>query len=118
MEQNASLKKEVAVAERKLIARNERIQSLETLLQDAQEKLISQNQKFEAQLQAVRERLEQARTQKSQNSMAALSFGRIAKPLRGGGSAVENTQGMDDPTSPTDKRDKRSSWLPFINGRT
>ena len=45
VEQNASLKKEVALAERKLIARNERIQSLETLLQDAQEKLISQNQK-------------------------------------------------------------------------
>ncbi|CAO3594903.1 unnamed protein product [Absidia cylindrospora] len=106
VEQNASLKKEVAVAERKLITRNERIQSLEVLLQDAQDKLISQNQKFEAQLQAVRERLEQARTQKSQNSMAAMSFGRIAKPLRGGGSAVENG---DTPTSPTDKRDKRSS---------
>lgn len=45
MEQNASLKKEVALAERKLIARNERVQNLETLLQDAQEKLISQNQK-------------------------------------------------------------------------
>ncbi|ORZ22383.1 kinesin heavy chain [Absidia repens] len=115
VEQNASLKKEVAVAERKLITRNERIQSLEVLLQDAQDKLISQNQKFEAQLQAVRERLEQARTQKSQNSMAAMSFGRIAKPLRGGGSAVENG---DTPTSPTDKRDKRSSWIPgFMNGR-
>jgi kinesin family protein 5 len=115
VEQNASLKKEVAVAERKLIARNERIQSLETLLQDAQEKLISQNQKFEAQLQAVRERLEQARSQKSQNSMAALSFGRIAKPLRGGGSAVEPSE---MPTSPTDKRDKRGSWIAgFINGR-
>lgn len=45
VEQNASLKKEVALAERKLIARNERVQNLETLLQDAQEKLISQNQK-------------------------------------------------------------------------
>ncbi|KAI7852325.1 hypothetical protein BDC45DRAFT_407681, partial [Circinella umbellata] len=85
VEQNASLKKEVALAERKLIARNERIQSLEALLQDAQEKLITQNQKFEAQLQAVRERLEQARSQqKSQNTMGSLGFGRIAKPLRGG----------------------------------
>lgn len=46
VEQNGSLKKEVALAERKLIARNERIQSLETLLQDAQEKLITQNQKY------------------------------------------------------------------------
>ncbi|KAI8142851.1 kinesin heavy chain [Fennellomyces sp. T-0311] len=105
VEQNASLKKEVALAERKLIARNERIQSLEALLQDAQEKLITQNQKFEAQLQAVRERLEQARSQqKSQNSMAALTFGRIAKPLRGGATVVENG---DSPTS----RDKRTSWI-------
>ncbi|CDS09931.1 Putative Kinesin heavy chain [Lichtheimia ramosa] len=111
VEQNASLKKEVALAERKLIARNERVQNLETLLQDAQEKLISQNQKFEAQLQAVRERLEQARTQKSQQSMSALNFGRIAKPLRGGGTVVEN--GNDTPASPTstDKRDKRTSFF-------
>ena len=44
-EQNSSLKKEVAIGERKLLARNERIQALEGLLQDAQEKLITQNQK-------------------------------------------------------------------------
>ncbi|KAI9305138.1 hypothetical protein BJ944DRAFT_162266, partial [Cunninghamella echinulata] len=114
VEQNASLKKEVAVAERKLIARNERITNLENLLQDAQEKLITQNQKFEAQLLAVRERLEQARTQKSQNSMAALNFSRIAKPLRGGGNIVENA---DLPNSPTEKRDKRTSWISgIING--
>ncbi|KAK4521668.1 uncharacterized protein ATC70_004200 [Mucor velutinosus] len=113
VEQNSSLKKEVALAERKLIARNERIQSLETLLQDAQEKLINQNQKFEAQLQAVRERLEQARSQKSQNSMA-LNFGRVAKPLRGGGAVVEN--GENSPTSPTEKRDKRNSWIPGFMG--
>lgn len=43
VEQNSSLKKEVAIAERKLIARNERIQSLENLLQDSQEKLTAAN---------------------------------------------------------------------------
>jgi kinesin family protein 5 len=43
MDQNGSLKKEVAIAERKLIARNERIQSLESLLQDSQEKLTAAN---------------------------------------------------------------------------
>lgn len=43
VEQNGSLKKEVAIAERKLIARNERIQSLESLLQDSQEKLTAAN---------------------------------------------------------------------------
>ena len=43
MEQNGSLKKEVAIAERKLIARTERIGSLEALLGDSQEKLTAAN---------------------------------------------------------------------------
>lgn len=43
VEQNSSLKKEVAVAERKLVARNERITSLESLLQESQEKLTAAN---------------------------------------------------------------------------
>jgi kinesin family protein 5 len=43
VEQNGGLKKEVAIAERKLIARNERIQSLEALLTDSQEKLTQAN---------------------------------------------------------------------------
>ena len=43
VEQNGSLKKEVAIAERKLVARNERIMSLEGLLQDSQEKLTAAN---------------------------------------------------------------------------
>lgn len=46
VEQNSALKKEVAIAERKLIARNERIQSLESLLQDSQEKMAQANHKY------------------------------------------------------------------------
>jgi len=46
VEQNSSLKKEVAIAERKLIARNERIQSLEALLQESQEKLTQSNHRL------------------------------------------------------------------------
>ncbi len=61
VDQNSALKKEAGIAERKLLARNERIQNLETLLQDADRRLAVQNQKFEEQLQAVKERLEQAR---------------------------------------------------------
>lgn len=61
MDQNSALKKEAGIAERKLLARNERIQNLETLLQDADRRLAIQNQKFETQLQSVKERLEQAR---------------------------------------------------------
>jgi len=46
VEQNSGLKKEVAIAERKLVARNERIQSLESLLQDSQEKLTAANHRY------------------------------------------------------------------------
>ncbi|KAI0062276.1 kinesin heavy chain [Artomyces pyxidatus] len=84
VDQNSALKKEAGIAERKLLARNERIQNLEALLQDADRRLALQNQKFEAQLQAVKDRLDQARAQKAATT-STLSFGRIAKPLRGGG---------------------------------
>ena len=109
MDQNSTLKKEAGIAERKLLARNERIQNLEALLQDADRRLSIQNQKFETQLQAVKERLDQARgkfffflysknvgiqiwreillAQKAVTS-TPLNFGRIAKPLRGGGGGV------------------------------
>ena len=43
VEQNGNLKKEVAIAERKLNARNERITSLEVLLSDSQDKLTAAN---------------------------------------------------------------------------
>lgn len=110
VDQNTILKRDVALAERKLIARNERIQNLEALLQDANDKLNQQNAKFEARLQAVRERLDQARGtsepavsvarleltaisgRAAQNQPAiasSLNFGRIAKPLRGGGAEAE-----------------------------
>lgn len=112
VEQNGSLKKEVAIAERKLMARNERILSLEALLQDSQEKLTAANHRyerdaysidyptndmyrFEGQLAAVKERLEAARVgsargmSNSSNNSIGFNFGgagsRIAKPLRGGG---------------------------------
>ncbi|KAL8825665.1 MAG: hypothetical protein Q9191_004269 [Dirinaria sp. TL-2023a] len=50
VEQNGGLKKEVAIAERKLLARNERIISLEALLQDSQEKLTATNHRQVAEL--------------------------------------------------------------------
>ncbi|KAF8136371.1 kinesin heavy chain, partial [Boletus edulis] len=90
VDQNSALKKDSGIAERKLLARNERIQNLETLLQDADRRLAIQNQKFETQLQSVKERLEQARAQKA-STTSTLSFGRIAKPLRGGGGSAAAT---------------------------
>ncbi|KEY65543.1 hypothetical protein S7711_08224 [Stachybotrys chartarum IBT 7711] len=118
VEQNSALKKEVAIAERKLIARNERIQSLESLLQDSQEKMAAANHKFEVQLAAVKERLEAAKAGStrglaSPNGLSFASGGsRIAKPLRGGGAA-------DGPAIPTIQTiqqnegggNKRASWF-------
>ncbi|KAI1499669.1 P-loop containing nucleoside triphosphate hydrolase protein [Biscogniauxia marginata] len=117
VEQNSSLKKEVAIAERKLIARNERISSLESLLQDSQEKLTAANHRFETQLTAVKERLEAAKAGSTRglNSVSGaggFSFAnagsRIAKPLRGGGEApvptVANLQNEGN-------TNKRSSWF-------
>ncbi|RYP75716.1 hypothetical protein DL771_002203 [Monosporascus sp. 5C6A] len=118
VEQNGALKKEVAIAERKLIARNERISSLESLLQDSQEKLTAANHRFESQLTAVKERLEAAKAGSTRglNSGGGFSFAnagsRIAKPLRGGGA------GGDAPAVPTisslqneGTTSKRSSWF-------
>ncbi|CAO3695823.1 unnamed protein product [Rhizopus stolonifer] len=113
VEQNASLKKEVTVAERQLNARNERIQNLENLLQDAQNKLTLQNQKFEGQLKTARERLEQALAQKSQTP-ASINFGRVAKPLRGGGAATSSPTDTL-PVSPAEKS-KRGSWIAGFMG--
>ncbi|KKZ61847.1 kinesin heavy chain [[Emmonsia] crescens] len=106
VEQNGSLKREVAIAERKLIARNERIESLESLLQDSQEKLTAANHRFEAQLTAVKERLEAAKAGSTRglpsSEAGAFSFGgsRIAKPLRGGGGGgmVDSNGGLVNPT--------------------
>ena len=149
VEQNGSLKKEVAVAERKLMARNDRILSLEGLLQDSQEKLTAANHRsvvvhltlhqsanqvcrFEAQLTAVKDRLEAAKLGSSRgmplstNNLAGFSFGgagsRIAKPLRGGG-ATEHVNGggpnipglnglqAQEANSSPGGGPKRSSWF-------
>jgi len=149
VEQNGSLKKEVAIAERKLIARNERIQSLESLLQDSQEKLTAANHRytslfvkhrrasfrltetcrFEAQLTAVKERLEAAKigSTRGLNSPGGVvgvpggfSFGgaggRVAKPLRGGGGdgPIPATQGLQTEGAGA-SGNKRTSW--FFSGQ-
>lgn len=82
VEQNTLLKRDISIAERKLIIRNERITSLETLLYDTQGKFITQNRAFEKQLRILKERLEQVRVKERLSS--ELGFGKIAKPLRGG----------------------------------
>lgn len=137
VEQNSSLKKEVAIAERKLIARNERIASLESLLQESQEKLTQANHRydlrvrtesdlpdadhfirFEAQLTAVKERLEAAKQGSTRglptmDSNGSFSFGgsRIAKPLRGGGSSDGPTNANVAGVQSQEASGKRTSWF-------
>ncbi|KAL2153380.1 hypothetical protein VTH82DRAFT_4535 [Thermothelomyces myriococcoides] len=116
VEQNSALKKEVAIAERKLIARNERIQSLESLLQESQEKMAEANHKFEVQLAAVKERLEAAKAGSTRGLGSPTGFGgfsigsRIAKPLRGGGDSTTSSHPtVANLQSPPEN--KRSSWF-------
>ncbi|KAI6245056.1 Kinesin heavy chain [Erysiphe necator] len=122
VEQNSGLKKEVAIAERKLIARNERIQSLESLLQDSQEKLTAANHRFESQLLAVKERLEAAK-QGSTRGLGSPGDGgfsfsgagsRIAKPLRGGGgepASIPVISNLQNENSSSSNTSKRGSWF-------
>lgn len=85
VEQNTALKKEVGVAERKLLGRNERIQNLESLLNDADTRLAQKNQRYEQQIQALRERFAEVQAQQH----PAYNHARIAKPLRGGGGVAQ-----------------------------
>lgn len=106
VDQNTALKKEAGIAERKLLARNERIMNLEQLLQDADRRLVQQNVKFEQQLIAMKDRIEAAQGSSrcltplqcwpaadpplfplaaSKAAAPAFNTGRIAKPIRGGG---------------------------------
>ncbi|KAL2024012.1 hypothetical protein VTK56DRAFT_247 [Thermocarpiscus australiensis] len=115
VEQNSALKKEVAIAERKLIARNERIQSLESLLQESQEKMAQASHKFEVQLAAVKDRLEAAKAGSTRGLGSPTGLGgftigsRIAKPLRGGGEAAASHPAIANLQNPPEN--KRSSWF-------
>ncbi|KAL1411173.1 hypothetical protein Q8F55_002123 [Vanrija albida] len=114
VEQNTSLKKEVGIAERKLITRNERIQNLETLLNEADARLQQKNQRYETQIQAIRERLAEVQAQQQQS----YNHARIAKPLRGGGGGAQAAQPVFSSANPLTRIQdesaasaKRQSWF-------
>lgn len=137
VEQNATIKKDFSVAERRLATRNERITKLEDLLQEAQTRLELQNQKFDSQVADLREKLKEAqsmsracclissldREASSPSSGSWLYSSRIAKPLRGG---VTSDTGKNDPPAalnPAVERlaesgsNKRSSWYVNLLGK-
>ncbi|KAJ3224587.1 hypothetical protein HK099_008196 [Clydaea vesicula] len=125
VEQNSSLKKELSVSERKLAARNERIQNLETLLHEAQKKIEVQSAKFESQVSQLKSKLDVARSQTPSTSSWLYSSSKIAKPLRGGGATplsgeddVNSGSSEVEPLSAIKKNlsastGKRSSW--YVN---
>ncbi|KAI8899069.1 P-loop containing nucleoside triphosphate hydrolase protein [Globomyces pollinis-pini] len=124
VDQNTNLKKDIVVCERKLLTRNERIQNLETLLNDAQNKLEHQNQRHEEQLSNLRAKLKESQAQHQYTPWIQSS--RIAKPLRGGAHGAQSISDQDqqlesEPVEPPNPFNpdltmspslskKRSSW--------
>ncbi|KAJ1644094.1 hypothetical protein LPJ64_004190 [Coemansia asiatica] len=102
--QNTDLKKQNALAERKLQARTERITYLENRLQDMSNQLEAWKRKAE-ELQTVRPQESRASTQAPNNPV--LRFSRIAKPMRGGGGSSGNAHGA--PAAVEEKATGRTS---------
>jgi kinesin family protein 5 len=57
VEQNTTLKKEVGLAEKRLIARNDRIQNLEQALSNANARMAAKEAKYEGTIQMLQERV-------------------------------------------------------------
>ncbi|KAJ9085257.1 hypothetical protein DSO57_1015849 [Entomophthora muscae] len=97
--QNLQLKKDLVVMEKKLNTRNDRINSLERLLEDSQNKHKTQAERFDLQLKMIKDRNEQRNRMVRVGSVSSehssaystspasvpnVQYSRIAKPMRGG----------------------------------
>ncbi|KAK9446618.1 P-loop containing nucleoside triphosphate hydrolase protein [Limtongia smithiae] len=123
VDQNAELKREVAAAERKVRARNERIAGLEELLHNSQERLVAEAQSFETRLTLLRSRLEDVSAfRKIADGDQQLEGQRIVKPLRGGGGAASGRSPLEyfrgggvenspESGSPGMAGSRRTSWF-------
>jgi kinesin family protein 5 len=124
VEQNTSLKKQVQLSDKKLEVRNERIESLEVELQQTQQRLIAQEESYEARISELQSKLKDLEL-KSRIRMTDLAnvgtswiqSSRIVKPLRGGlaGAKQESDENvfLDSKSvtaSPRTLNSKRSSW--------
>lgn len=86
MNQNTTLKKELNAAERKLAERKDRIVNLERSADQAGTELRMKEAEFQHVARDLHEQLSQALAREQAVTQGAgLPFGRIAKPLRGGG---------------------------------
>ncbi|KAI0233866.1 hypothetical protein L0F63_001645 [Massospora cicadina] len=97
--QNTKLKKDLVTLERKLTTRNDRISSLERLLEDSQSRFKAQAERFELQLKMITDKSDQRNRHLRASLNPAdqptlspsppadvpkLHYSRIAKPMRGG----------------------------------
>ncbi|KAJ2665319.1 hypothetical protein IWW48_000207 [Coemansia sp. RSA 1200] len=106
--QNSDIKKQVALSERKLQARTERIAYLESRLQDSNNQADAWRRKAE-ELQSMRNH-EASRSATAHSSGGnVLRFSRIAKPMRGGGGNAGNGNGASVPVPVEEKATGRST---------
>ncbi|KAJ2422848.1 hypothetical protein GGF41_003355, partial [Coemansia sp. RSA 2531] len=92
--QNTELKKQVALLERKLQARTERITYLENRLQDQSNQTEAWKRKTE-ELQSMRNH-ESSRAAIQPANSNVLRFSRIAKPMRGGGGSTQTGDAVEE----------------------
>jgi kinesin family protein 5 len=124
VEQNSSLKKQVQLSDKKLEVRNERIESLETELQQTQQRMITQEEIYQSQISELQAKLKDLEL-KSRMSFANIAnlgtswiqSSKIVKPLRGGLAGpkqdMEENVFLDPKSvtaSPRTLNSKRSSW--------
>ncbi|PWN41882.1 putative kinesin-1 motor protein [Ceraceosorus guamensis] len=86
VDQNTQLKKDINASTKKLMNRQDRIAQLEQQFAEAQADLKRANERFDDQVANLKQAMShrQAKPAGAQTG-AALGFGRIAKPIRGGG---------------------------------
>lgn len=100
VEQNSNLKKEVALAERKLLTRNERIEALTLNVKESEERLERKSKNFDETIAKFKVKFD-SRNENNRNgnvsgpgSVGGVGFGRIAIPIRGGGPQAAGSGGL------------------------
>jgi kinesin family protein 5 len=112
VEQNTTLKREAGLAEKRLLARNDRIINLESMLIEAQDKLNSSQARYDAQFNTLKREMTEMRQANAragpQLMTSAMGIGsKISKPLRGGGGSVAESNSPN----PKSLEAKRTSWF-------
>lgn len=82
VEQNTTLKKDISVADRKLTARNERIQGLEVQLRDTQVKLDAHILQSEEQVQGLQDKIQELLSKEDKRGKACEIQFLICLPYR------------------------------------